>query len=52
MSGWMPLAARGRVCVVPEAVWYDPDRELPTHEVLDQHRPAVRDVLAKVVSLR
>jgi hypothetical protein len=52
MSGWLPLAARGRVGVVPEAVWHNPDRELPRHEALYQHRPAVRDVMAKVTSLR
>jgi Immunity protein Imm1 len=46
------LAARGRVDAVPKAVWYDPDRELPTHAALDPHRPVVRDVMAMVVSLR
>jgi Immunity protein Imm1 len=47
-----PVAARARVDPVSKAVWYDPDRQLRTDEALDPQRPAVRDVLAKVISLR
>jgi hypothetical protein len=39
------LADRGRVQPASKAIWYDPDRELPTDEALDPHRPSVREVM-------